>query len=186
MSKILYTATIPKFKTHVKQSANKWKKINGQSIYTGAHHRVRHLFMEQINSYLTMFISPINGMLTEYPLEINVKIYAPINYGDVKRLRGKISWKKPEPGYEPSWDLDNFAWIWIKGMQDVLQKQKVLPEDTVKHIRKVSYEFIPIEELEDRKMELMICTADTYWTSFWKKLFTKITPNGNQKTLDLN
>jgi len=32
----------------------------------------------------------------------------------------------------------------------------------------------------------MICTADTYWTSFWKKLFTKITPNGNQKTLDLN
>lgn len=172
MSRELYKITIPEFKTHVKQGKTKWKKINGQSIYTGAHHRVRHLFMEQIHNYLGLFITPLEEPIDVYPLELHVIIYAPINYGDVRRIRGKVSWKPAKENYTPAWDLDNFAWIWIKGMQDVLQKKNVIAEDTVKHIRKVSYEFIPVDSLEDRKMELTISTSDSIFVRLWKKLFT--------------
>jgi len=173
MSRVLYKVVIPEFKTHVRQGKTKWKKINGQSIYTSAHHRVRHLFMEQIHNYLTLFITPLEAPITSKPLEIHVTIYAPINYGDVRRIRGKVNWKPAKEDYQPSWDLDNFSWIWIKGMQDVLQKQNVIPDDTVKYIRKVSYEYVPVDSLDERKMVLSISHSDPGIVRIWKKLFTK-------------
>ena len=169
---VLYKVTIPEFKTHVQQSANKWKKINGQSIYTGAHHRVRQKFVEDIHAYLKEHIGENeNVLIKESPVEIQVKIHAPINYGDVRRMRGKICWKTPAENYEPTWDLDNFAWIWIKCIQDVLQHQNIVSEDTVKHIRKVSYEYIPCETLDDRKIEVTISTSDPKWKKLWDTIF---------------
>jgi hypothetical protein len=176
MSKILYQVEIPTFKTHIKQSANKWKKINGQSIYTSAHHRVRHVFMEQIHEYLSFYILRSKEPLDvqhQVPMEIHVIIYAPINYGDVRRIRGQVNWKPAKEGYKPKWDLDNFAWIWIKGMQDVLQKRNVITDDTIEFIRKVSYEYVPVDTLDERKMLLTVTQADSKWTKIWHTLFNK-------------
>jgi Holliday junction resolvase RusA-like endonuclease len=183
MSRILYKLDIPLFKTHVKQSKTKYKKINGQSIYTGSHHRVRQIFMEQIHGYLKQFIKPQKEAISIHPLELKVEVHAPINYGNVKRIRGKLSWKPAKEGYEPTWDLDNFSWIWVKGIQDVLQRQNVIIDDTVKYIRKVEYEFIPIENLEDRKLTISLSKSDTTIGNIWKKFFKpkKETENGGKQ-----
>ena len=171
MSRVLYKITIPEFKTHVRQSKNKWRKINGQSIYTGAHHRVRHIFMEQIHKYLSVFIPYMEDSIKSQPLEIHLHVYAPINYGDVKRMRGKLAWKPAKEGYTPTWDLDNFAWIWIKGIQDVLQKKGIIKDDSVQFIRRVSYEFSPIDELSKRKLVITILQSAPVWVRIWNKLF---------------
>jgi hypothetical protein len=167
----VFSVEIPQFKTHVKQSSAKWVKINGQTIYTSAHHRVRYMFMEQIHEYLLQYIPKFDENITTIPLELTLYIYAPINYGDVRRMKGVINWKPAKEDYKPSWDLDNFAWIWVKGVQDVLQKQGIIPDDNVKFIRKVSYEYIPVEQFDDRKLVITLSQSETSWTRFWSKLF---------------
>ena len=171
MSRTLYKIIIPEFKTHVKQSANKWKKINGQSIYTSAHYKVRHIFMDQMHKYLAAYIPFMEDFIESKPLEIHLHIYAPINYGDVKRIRGQLAWKPPKELYTPTWDLDNFAWIWIKGIQDVLQKKGIIKDDSVQFIRRVSYEFSPIDELKNRKLVITILQSAPVWVRIWNKLF---------------
>lgn len=179
-SRALYQVTIPEFKTHVKQSKHKDKKINGQSIYTGSHHRVRYLLMKQIHEYLKLFIKKHKTPISKDPVELHVEVHAPINYGDVRKRKGIVLWDFAKEGYEPSWDLDNFSWIWVKGIQDVLQKQNVLEDDTVKFIRRVSYEFIPVEDLKDRKLVITVYHSEVFFVRLWKKLFNKKEKNGEK------
>jgi hypothetical protein len=42
--------------------------------------------------------------------------------------------------------------VWIKCLDDVLQKRGILPDDTIEFLSKTSYEFVEVETLKERKL----------------------------------
>jgi hypothetical protein len=150
------TLEFPEFITHVPLSRNKWQKIGYNKIHASAHFTVRNAFVAAMHKYIE------KHMPKDYPVALPVEteliIYAPINYGDVKRLKdkktgqGRISWKPAEADYVPRWDIGNLALVWIKCLDDVLQKKGILPEDTVQFLVKTSYEFREVATLQERKL----------------------------------
>jgi hypothetical protein len=66
--------------------------------------------------------------------------------------RRKIQWKPAAKDYVPNWDISNLAMVWLKCMDDVVINKGILPDDTVKYIQKTTYEFIPVETLDERKL----------------------------------
>lgn len=156
------TLTFPKFITHVPKSKNKWTKIGYNAIHASAHYTVRAAFVAAMHKYIENNI-PENLDITG-PVETSLIIYAPINYGNVRRLKNKktgkfyLSWKPPFAGYSPNWDLFNLAAVWLKSLDDVLIKKGIIPEDTVEYLKKTSYEYIETDTLEERKLVYKIKT----------------------------
>lgn len=146
----------PEFITHVPLSRNKWQKIGYNKIHASAHFHVRSAFVAAMHKYIEKHM-PKNHEVA-LPVETHLIIYAPINYGDVKRIKnkqtmkGRILWKPAPPGYSPRWDIGNLALVWIKCLDDVLQKQGILPDDTVEFLKKTTYEFREVPTLAERKL----------------------------------
>jgi hypothetical protein len=42
--------------------------------------------------------------------------------------------------------------VWLKCLDDVLIKKKLIPDDTVEYLVKTTYEFVEIKDLKDRKL----------------------------------
>ena len=80
---------------------------------------------------------------------------------DKETGRRKVSWNPAPPDYVPNWDIDNLASIWLKCLNDVLIKKGILPDDTVKYLRKTTYEFIPVYNFKDRKLVYSLKTIKT-------------------------
>lgn len=152
----------PEFITHVPQSKNKFLKIGYNRIYASAHHTVRAALVAAMHGYIEKHIP--NNLSIEAPIETKLVIYAPLNYGDVKKLKNKktrdwyISWKPARPDYKPRWDIGNLAMVWIKCLDDVLIKKGLLPDDTVEYLTKTSYEYIEVPTLKERKLVYHIKT----------------------------
>ena len=146
----------PKFITHVPQSKNKWVKIGYNRIHASAHFTVRNSFIAAMSEYIEKHIP--NGISIDTPISTHLKVCVPINYGSVKRLTDKktkkayINWKLPKKDYEPNWDLGNLALVWLKVLDDMLIKKGIIPEDTVSHIVKTTYEFLEVKTLDERKL----------------------------------
>lgn len=154
----------PKFITHVPLSKNKWVKIGYNKIHASAHYTVRNAYVACMHKYISNYIP--NNIEVQTPVETHLIVYAPINYGSVKSLKDKktnkryINWKPSREDYEPNWDLGNLALVWIKCLDDMLIKKGIIPEDTVKFMRKTTYEYEEVENLEDRKLIYIIKTKD--------------------------
>lgn len=105
--------------------------INGQNIYNGSMHPMQRYKI--INTIKEFFIERLVGIkpVNQTPVEISFIFEGP----DLKQ------------------DLDNHAWIYIKCFLDCLVSMKILPEDTIEYIRKVSYEF---NEAETPKLTIEI------------------------------
>ena len=88
------------------------------------------------------------------PVQLQLDIYIPINYGSVARRKGEISWKKPKEDYTPTADEDNISWIWNKCIKDCLTKLKVWDDDTMYWCRGTNSLVHFIDELEDRRIEI--------------------------------
>jgi hypothetical protein len=150
------TIEFPEFITHVPLSKNKWQKIGYNKIHASAHFHVRAAFVAAMHGYIEKHMP--KDQIIGLPIETHLIIYAPINYGDVKRikpknaLKARILWKPAPVGYTPSWDIGNLALVWIKCLDDVLQKKGILPDDTVEYLRKTTYEFREVPTLEERKL----------------------------------
>jgi hypothetical protein len=158
------TLEFPNFITHVPLSKNKWVKIGYNKIHSSSHYTVRAAFVAAMHSYIEDNIP--DNLEIEFPIKSHLTIYVPVNYGGVKRLKNKktnthyISWKKPEPDYSPPWDLFNLAAVWLKSLDDVLQKKGILPDDTIAYIQKTTYEYVEIEDLKDRKLVYNLKTIE--------------------------
>lgn len=150
------TIEFPEFITHVPLSGKKWVKIGYNKIHASAHFTVRNAFVAAMHKYIEKHMP--QDYKISLPIETQLIIYAPINYGDVKRLKdkktgkGRISWKPAPEGYSPRWDIGNLALVWIKCLDDVLQKRGILPDDTIEFLPKTSYEFVEVETLKERKL----------------------------------
>lgn len=157
---------IPEFPTHIaktdnKYAANKMIKINNQSIYNGAINRfTRAVVMNNMHAYLAVQLHEYLPLFLResitFPVCVDVEIHTVINHGDISMRKGKICWKPAVEDYEPGWDIENLAAIWIKALNDVFTRSKFIPDDNVKYISCVSYKFVEVADLQDRKLIIKI------------------------------
>ena len=148
-------------KTDNKYAPNKMQKINNQAIYNGAINRfTRAIVMNNLHAYLARELHqylPLFFKETKtYPVCVDVEVHTVINHGDISMRKGKICWKRAKINYEPGWDVENLASIWIKALNDVFTKSGFIPDDNVKYISCVSYKFVEVASLEDRKLIIKI------------------------------
>lgn len=156
------TLTFPEFITHIPISKKEWLKIGYNKIHTGIHFSKRGAIVSAMHGYIEKHIP--EKLDIKGPVETMLTVYCPINFGSMKMILDKetglrkVSWKPAEKGYEPNWDIGNLALIWLKSLDDVLIKKGVIADDNIKHLRKTSYEFIPVLNFRDRKLVYKIKT----------------------------
>lgn len=92
------------------------------------------------------------GLEVPTPIGTHLHIYVPKNYGSVRMVKGKITWKPPHDRYKPNWDLDNLAFIWLKSLNDGLVKAGVLPDDTVEYLNSTAYSVHYVKNFANRKL----------------------------------
>lgn len=141
--------------TNNKKTVNKYAKLNYQSIYNGKINRfARATLMDNLHKYIEFEIlsQKVKKIKLTYPIKLHFEIHTVINHGDISLRKGVLNWKKPDKDYKATWDIENLASIWIKGFNDALTISKTIPDDNVQYIKSISYEFIPVEELTDRKI----------------------------------
>lgn len=152
----------PSFITHVPKSKTSWEKIGYNKIYASSHFTVRQAFVAAMHKYLEIHIP--DNLDIKAPVKTELIVHAPINYGDVKRLKDKktgkyyINWKPARDNYEPGWDIGNLAMVWLKCLDDMLVKKGLLPDDNVKYLLGSSYEFHEVDTLKERKLVYKIKT----------------------------
>ena len=158
------------FPTHVPVTANKkapdkYQKITGQNLYSGAMNRFqRGNAVEWLHNYLLKEIPQTHWdwlksefVNVVYPIQLQLIFYAPLNYGTVKRIKGNIVWHPAQPDYIPNWDIDN-QWIWNKLFCDVLQMVGLIPNDTVNYISSFQITFVETPDLINRKLVFKLYT----------------------------
>jgi len=152
--------TLPQFPSHVKISKNKSMKLGYNKIYAGINHFVREKTVRQIHEFVEAHV-PI-GLELPVPVGTHLRIYVPINYGNVRMVKGNITWKPPHDRYKPNWDLDNLAFIWLKSLNDGLVKAGILPDDTVEYLNSTAYSVHFVKTFEQRKLvyEIKYTTND--------------------------
>lgn len=158
--------TLDQFPTHLpktdnKFAPNKMQKLNYQSIYSGALNRFgRAIVMKNMHEYLADGFRPyLKDFLEEeltYPIEMHLEIHTVINHGDIsyRKIKGvpQISWKPAAVDYEPTWDLDNLADIWKKGINDVFQAENFIKNDSVSHVDGGRQKYHRVEHIDERKL----------------------------------
>src|SRR5210317_1566925 len=103
------TLEFPEFITHIPQSKKTWVEIGYNKIYTGGHFSMRSALVAAMHGYIEKHIPP--NLAIKAPVETHLIVYAPKNFGNVKRLKNKktgkayISWKPARPDYIPNWDI---------------------------------------------------------------------------------
>ena len=181
MKKTDIVITLPEFMTHAQISKNKYMKISGQRMFVGVNHYIRDAIVKRMHHFIEQHI-PEDLELGEGPFRIRMRFHAPANYGTVKRIRGKISWKEPKEGYVCTWDADNM-WIWGKCFNDVLVNNGHLHDDNV-HIVRASgeVEFVPVDTLDERKIEFIISKyKDNVKSKKFTRRYTGLTPERGTK-----
>lgn len=144
----------------------KWK-INGQALYSGMNHNMRSKVIKEIKKYLYQYIRPIPDIIN-YPISIELEIH---NLPGVKNKHGELV---------RSWDLGNQEFVWMKCFEDALcgnvdfsaapikadKRVHYLPnreeypskiiDDSVLYITKRICTFVPVNEIEERKLVFKI------------------------------
>lgn len=145
-------------KTGNKVKANKMIKLNNQSIYNSNLNRFgRNIVMHNMHEYLKAEIQPLlhkEILPGTFPIKIKFTFETVINHGSISMRSGKLCWKPAEPDYVPTWDIENLATIWTKAIADTLTMLKIIPDDNVEYVSGISYEFVPIEKLEERQITI--------------------------------
>jgi hypothetical protein len=149
--------TIPQFLTHCNKSSNKYQKLNNQGIYSGSINRfTRAKIVNDLHDYLSLYMIPYKGLNITKVKKITYKIYTVINHGSISMRSGKICWKPATKNYIPTWDIENLATLWIKTGNDTLVLNNVIKDDNVSILTEISYKFIKVDELTERKIEIII------------------------------
>ena len=128
--------------------------INAQKIYVGIHHAVRSKIVTQLHD---MFHKAFKAQL---PAKIDIasnKLLIGLHFHDVYHTRLP--------------DLDNLANLFVKcgidclttpnnpnqvKQSDYTHKLGIIPDDKIKFIPHIMYEFTNVEEVKDRKLEFNI------------------------------
>lgn len=113
----------------------RFKKINGQEIYTGnLPPMLRSIMIKEMKTYYRSQITKKIKILK--PCKLVIDIHNAIGAGNQ--------------------DLDNMSWLLVKVIQDVLVELRILPEDNVTVIKGYEVNFVPIDEKEQRKLTVKL------------------------------
>lgn len=151
------TITFNEFPTHIAKTNNKIKenkftKVNNQSIYSGTlHFQQRAVVVENLKKYVEGQLPSLKEPIAS-SIKPLYKFYTVINHGDIKRVKGQIQWNPPKVDYSPNWDIQNLAFLWMKTIDDALQDKGIIKNDNVAYVKGGSYDFIEIENYEQRKI----------------------------------
>lgn len=108
----------------------RFKRINGQEIYSGMPHHMRSKIVKSIKDSFKDILKK-HGPINQFPIQLEMKLYDSIG--------------------NANWDLDNL-WIYNKCFQDSLTDAGIIPDDHIGYITKAAApEFVPIENPDDRK-----------------------------------
>ena len=146
----------PEFITHIPQNKKVWIKIGYNKIHASVHFSTRAALVAAMHGYIEKHIP--ENMTIQGPIETVLTVYAPVNFGNMKMIldietgRRKVSWKAAPLDYKPNWDIGNLALIWLKCLDDVMIKKGILPDDTIEHLQRTTYEFVPVATLKERKL----------------------------------
>jgi hypothetical protein len=164
-SETLVSFTINQFPTHIAKSnnkvkANKFVKINNQSIYNGTlHHMSRARVIDNLKTFVMEQLQDVpKGLKSK--IKTSYRFYTVINHGDIKRIKGETRWKPPKKGYMPSWDIQNLAFVWMKVIDDCLQESGIIKNDNVSYMLGGNYEFVEIDNYEQRKIIVELKKAE--------------------------
>lgn len=132
-----------------------------QSIYNSNLNRFsRNIVMTNLHDYLISQIKPFKSAFLKkgiaYPIKIKIVVHTVINHGSISMRNGKLCWKFPKKTYIPNWDIENLASIWVKAFNDSLVILKMIPDDNINYVNNVEYKFEKVEDLKDRKLEIII------------------------------
>lgn len=108
--------------------------INFQGLYSNIVYPVtRAIYMSQIKDHIRPYLQTLNKVNT-FPVKIELTIYC----------------------NEMNVDVDNKCVIFVKCFQDMLTKEKIIPDDSSKYINNVEYKWIKSnrEEMEFKIIEL--------------------------------
>jgi|AntDeeMinimDraft_6_1070357.scaffolds.fasta_scaffold04691_2 Holliday junction resolvase RusA-like endonuclease len=144
-------------KTDNKFAPNKMQKLNYQSIYNGSLNRFgRAIVMKNMHNYLAKefkpYLSSFKKESLTYPIEMHLELHTVYNHGSISMRKNKICWKPVKATYSPTWDLDNFADIWKKGINDVLEQEGFIKNDSVQYIDGGHQKYHRVEHIDDRKL----------------------------------
>jgi len=144
--------------TQNKVKADRLMKINGQSIYNGALNKFKRAIVVENMHYYFVYNIPeeMLGLNLTKVKSIEYIFHTVINHGNISRRNGKRIWKEAGKKYVPNWDIQNIADIWIKTGNDSLSIAKVIQDDNVGVITKVSYELKVVDHVDDLELEVII------------------------------
>lgn len=150
---------LKQFPTHIESSDNIYKenqmvKLNNQKIYNGGINRFkRAIVVKNLHKYIASQL-PKGISIQKYPIEIEYIIRTVRNHGDISwsKKRKSVIWKKKDNKYIPTWDADNLAVLWIKTINDTLEKEGIIVNDNVAYVRGGHYRIEFVEEFEDREI----------------------------------
>lgn len=121
--------------------------INGQDIYNGF---LRDFMLGKVMGAIKENYKPhIKNLpvISEYPIKIHCDIYDTIKHVH----------DKSKDDFGQRWDVDNYAFPYVKAFPDLLTKEGLLKDDDRLHMpSNVSASFIPISNHEDRKLVFII------------------------------
>jgi len=125
--------------------------IKGNSFYAGFPSKFMRLaVVESIKGDFVKYFNKLKKFnLTEYPIQIEFIYFDELN----ERTTGKKGKKKIQ-----TQDLDNLRFAYEKCSQDLLTNLGKIVDDKLTFIRKISSEFIPVTDPEDRQL----------YIRFWK------------------
>jgi len=121
--------------------------IKGQDFYNSKIREFqRGVIMDEIKKCYTPFVESM-PVISDYPVKIECEIHDTIkNYYDGDRH-----------GLGLPWDIDNYAYPYMKAFPDLLQKLGKLRNDDRLHVTQPPTPiFCPIEKHEDRKLVFII------------------------------
>lgn len=144
--------------TDNKIKSNKVMKINGQTIYNGALNKFKRAIVVQNMHYYFEYNIPYEmlGLELKKVKKIKYIFHTVINHGNISMRRGVRTWLLAKKNYEPNWDIENLATIWMKTGNDALSAAKVFSDDNVSVIKKASYEMVEVDHIDDLELEVRI------------------------------
>lgn len=106
----------------------KFVQIKGNDFYSGfSSPHQRMLIVNSVKDNFRSYFKKIKKVET-YPVYLEFIIYNEMN---IKSSKGKLM----------SQDLDNQAYAYVKSSQDLMKEVRIIEDDNLSFIRKVSYEF---------------------------------------------
>lgn len=165
------------FPTHSpkSKSGTKWLKINGNTLYSGIHHRVRSHIVNYMKDYISGEI-PEGFKLDKsiFPATLTIIFCVPPNFGNISLRGGVLKWKSPEKDFVPNWDLDN-QWIWTKTGIDAIKHLFPSGDDNVSQLNGIEVLYYPVPHFDDRKIiYLFTPTKTNRITSLLTKIGEKV------------